>query len=808
MKPQTEPRQIISSAKGAVFQLNDSEIALRHLTQLVVIKQYSNPQLASIREIVSNAYDANLECEAKDGVKRPVDIKVTPDRVIIRDYGTGLSEQQMLDVKEGYGSITKSTKHDNQSLIGAKGIGRLAPLAVSKQYFVTSYHSSYKSTYCVFLNENSEIAISLWDQVDCAEPTGLEVTILCPNKNKDIRKHITDLVQDVYAVVEGSRHQINLNLEMCELTGELVWLDDYHIDSVVEEDFTVDLYSQRKMNSATYDFNTNVYVDLGGALYPVKGNGHVGSENYSDHLIDKSFDWRADSHNFEPMRNGGKRATLIIRVSPDYLVLNTSREAILNTEEEQKKLKVLVERAEAAVTPLYVEYVQKTIQAEYDKHKAKETAWLKLSYLFLAAKTANRTIAFIHCISNDIEISFDLGDGWTCTAFIGLFLSNQIYSVEVRDKHIELEPGGEFLSNDYYYLTNNHNFLRNLKSDSYKWGVSKVTPKATRRESEPKLTVETLLNNKLTVVFYFGYSTLSIKRLEKFFNVSLEDKPVVVIGNKSAVERVQLIHPLVNVLGEYKTDKPEPEPEDGQSITRTIPEVSILMRQLKQSTFTRNGETVYEDITSLLTPALLKEKIIYFDKDWDYKGVLAKNIPSKYLSNYHELAVFLSDNACDRVATLVAEGQCNWIKADSLDNELRKALYEDYGYLVNYIGHNEQFGRSAGAYCRRHVLSTIVEQGLGEYLPDLTRSLVSCSSKLVNAFAEASTGSFDCTEITAKLFAPYKGDYPLKYDAMLGPFLSPYWSYLTSNYTSSSSQEQIYKDIAFRLKAEGACIYK
>lgn len=808
MKPQTEPRQIISSAKGAVFQLNDSEIALRHLTQLVVTQQYSNPQLASIREIVSNAYDANLECEAKDGVKRPVDIKVTPDRVIIRDYGTGLSEQQMLDVKEGYGSITKSTKHDNQSLIGAKGIGRLAPLAVSKQYFVTSYHSGYKSIYCVYLNENSEIAISLWDQVDCSEPTGLEVTILCPNKNKDIRKHITDLVQDVYAVVEGSRHQINLNLDMCELTGELVWLNDYHIDSVVEEDFTVDLYSQRKLNSACPGFSTNVYVDLGGALYPVKGSRSALSELYKDHIIDKSYQWRSDDHKFEPIRGSGELATLIIRVSPDYLVLNTSREAILNQEEQQKKLQALVERAEAAAAILHTQYVQKTIQDEYNKLTDTETPWQKLYSLFLAAKRASRTMAYMSTNWDNSEISFDLGDDWTCTAFIGLFQSNQSYDVYLVDKHINLKFGGGNPATDYYFLTNYHNLLNGLKTDSYKWGVNKVVPKSTRRESEPRLTNETLLNNKLAVVYYSGYSNLSIKKLEKFFNVSLEDKPVAVLAQKSVFERVKLMHPLINVLGEYKTDKPESEPEDKEPPTRVMPEVSILMRQLKQSGFTRNGETVQEDITSLLTPALLKEKIIYFDKDWDYKGVLAKNIPSKYLSDYHELAVFLSDNACDRVTTLVAEGQCNWIKADSLDNELRKALYEDYGYLVNYIGHEAQYGRDAGAYCRRHVLSTIVEQGLGEYLPDLTRSLVNCSSKLINAFAEASLGGYDCAEITAKLFAPYKGDYPLKYDAMLGPFLSPYWNYLTSNYTSSSSQEQIYKDIAFRLKAEGACIYK
>jgi hypothetical protein len=808
MKPQIEPRQIISSAESTVFKLNNSDIALRHLTQLVVIKQYSDPQLASIREIVSNAYDANLECQAKDGVKRSVDIKVTPDRVIIRDYGTGLSEKQMLDVEDGYGSITKSTKHDSQDLIGAKGIGRLAPLAVSKQYFVTSYHSGYKSTYCVFLNENSEIAISLWDQVDCDEPTGLEVTILCPNKNKDLRRHITDLVQDVYAVVEGSRHQINLDLKMCELTGDLVWLNDYYIDSAVEEDFTVDLYSKRKLNSANPSFSTNIYVDLGGALYPVKGSRSAMSEFYKDHIIDKSYTWYSDDHNFEPMRGGGKLATLIIRVSPDYLVLNTSREAILNQEEQQKKLKALVERAEAATAILHTQYVQKTIQAEYNKLTDTETPWQKLHSLFLAAKRASRTLAYMSTNYDNSEISFNLGDGWTCSAFIGLFQSNQGYDVEVVDKHINLKFGGGNTARDYYFLTNSHYLLNGLKTDSYKWGVNKVVPKATRRESEPRLTNGALLNNKLAVVYYPGYSILSIKKLEKFFSISLKDKPVAVLTQKSVFERIKLMHPLVTVLGEYKTDKPDSEPEDRAPITREMPEVSILMRQLKQSIFTRNGQTVREDITAELTPALLNEKVIYFNKDWSgIEKHIANNVPSKYLTEYHELAVFLSDNAYDRVDKLVSKGDCNWVKADLLKDKLKTGLYKDYGYLVNYIGLGSDYGRDT-PFVRQKILNILVNKGLGEYLPDLTRSLAKCPDRLTEAFKQAASSPYDCAEANAKLFAPYKGEYTNSYKTMLGPLLSLYYDYLVDNYGSSESQEQIYADIAFRLKAENASIYK
>ena len=215
MKPQIQPRQIISNSESKKFKLHDSPVLLRHLTQLVVTQQYSNPALAAIREIVSNAYDANLEAQKQDGVERQVDIKVLPDRIIVRDYGFGLSQAWML---EEYISITKSTKHDDQDFIGAKGIGRLAPLALSKQYFVTSIHDGIKSTYCVYLNEDSEIAISEWDNETTDEPSGLEVTIIYPNNSSEY------LLDYVYHVVEGTRYKVNLDLSDYKHPKNPTWL--------------------------------------------------------------------------------------------------------------------------------------------------------------------------------------------------------------------------------------------------------------------------------------------------------------------------------------------------------------------------------------------------------------------------------------------------------------------------------------------------------------------------------------------------------------------------------------------------------
>lgn len=797
MKPLIEPRQIISSAKSTVFKLHNNATVMRHLTQLVVTNQYSNPQLASIREIVSNAYDANLEAQKQDGVERSVEITVAPDRVIVRDYGFGLSEDWMLD---GYASIANSTKHDDQDLIGAKGIGRLAPLAVSKQYFVTSYHAGVKSLYCIFLNESSEISISLWDQVESDKPSGLEVTILCPNKKRDAESHTKQIVCDVYAVAEGTRHKVNLDLEACKLEEKPIWLSDYKLGYVTQDDFTVDLYSKPKLSCS----RCYIYVDLGGAIYPAATRGY--SESWDEHCKPEETGYigKALAHNFDSLNNYNRPGAIIVRVSPDYLVLNTSREEILNTDEQNDKLNYLVERANEAVSELHAQYVQRAIQEEYDSVSTHGyTPYRRLYNLFLAAINANKELPRLVETSNE-TISVDLGDSWTASVDSDVFLNGEGYSVEVEGSNIKVSRK-KIDFNNYYYLTARHGHL-SLKTDEYKWGVYKITPKSDRRGRVTNLTPALLLKNQCYLVFYSGGYSLNISKLEKYFNADLKDKAIAVITSwtEDDLASISKMHPLIDVLGVYQpveAEKLEKEPA-----TRVMPEVSILMRQLKQSEFKRDKMTCTLETIKTITPEILNEKVIYFCDTWSSTGKLAANIPAKYLSNYSGLLAYVSENAYDRVTNLVKEGKCNWVAASTLDSELRTALYNDYGFLVNYVGFSS-YGSSA-AYTRRRIIDVIVNKGLGEYLPDLTRSLANCSQGLVAAFEVASNTEYNCKEITAKLFEPYIGEYKTTYQSMLGPLLSPYYDYFEYNYSRSGSQEQVFEAIAFKLKSEGATIYK
>ena len=819
MKPLIEQRPIISNTESKVFKLHNNSTVLRHLTQLVVTQQYSNPTLAAIREIVSNAYDANLEAEKEDGVKRAVNITLLEDRVIVRDYGFGLSHEWMMD---GYAAIANSTKHDDQDLIGAKGIGRLAPLAVSKQYFVTSYYCGTASTYCVFLNENSEIAISLWNQDSSNEPSGLEVTIICPNNGHNKKEHIEDLIKYVYTVTEGSRHQINLDLTAVQDEDDkLLWVNDYKTGSAVDDGFTVDLYSIQKL---THEASTQIFIDLGGALYPYKcqdkHNWYAYSEHLKNHtesyLQDLLTSYKPSSTDFSHLSiSKTVNCTLIIRVSPDYLMLNTSREAVLKTIEQLEKQSDLVDKALAAIEPVYAQLLQNAIQQDYNERVHNEDSVYYRLHNFYLSVISHRKSGYLH-LQNDHNMSFNLGDGWTCSTTTTEIITGDATQalIEVNDKQIIIKKANtQYYDYDnqygksYYYLAANNSYLQNvLTHQQHSWGVNKITPKSSSRRCFPVLDQRLMLQVNPTVVLVQDSSQPSLKQLEKFFNISLQYKSVLVVHTNAAThDRLVAFMPLFDYLGIYSSGK---EPTERTQTTRVIPEVSILLRQLKQSGVTRLGRSSTLSDEEI-TPALLQEKVIFFNKECDWKGKLAKNVPAKYLSNYHELAFYLTENAFDRVQQLVADGKCNWVEGADLDGELTDALYKDYGYLVNYMGSGPD-GYSDDPYKRRQALNAIVKMGLGEYLPDLTRSLANCSSKLITAFKVASSHStkLNIQSVTSELFAPYKGDYPCKYDALLGPFLSPYYNHFISNYSTDKTQELLCETIAFKLKADKANIYK
>lgn len=142
---------------------------------------YSNTQLAVVREISANALDANKEAHSTRRIEIKLPTQLNPT-FSVRDFGGGLSEEDVFGLYSKYG---KSTKRDSNNYIGAFGIGKFAPLSYGDNFTCISYHGGVKKTYNVFVNDDDDTKIAKLHEEPSNEPTGMIIEVAIADSDRE-----------------------------------------------------------------------------------------------------------------------------------------------------------------------------------------------------------------------------------------------------------------------------------------------------------------------------------------------------------------------------------------------------------------------------------------------------------------------------------------------------------------------------------------------------------------------------------------------------------------------------------------------
>lgn len=163
------------SLESRKFQVSvDSQLFMVLSSQI-----YSDRIMAPIRELCCNAYDSHVAA----GTDRKIDVHVPTanDAVFsVRDYGIGLSKDDVFNLYSSYGS---STKRDSNDQIGCLGLGSKSPLAYVNAYSVVSFYNGMRYEYVVQL-KNGEPYCDLIQESETDEPNGLLVSFFV--KTQDV----------------------------------------------------------------------------------------------------------------------------------------------------------------------------------------------------------------------------------------------------------------------------------------------------------------------------------------------------------------------------------------------------------------------------------------------------------------------------------------------------------------------------------------------------------------------------------------------------------------------------------------------
>jgi len=210
---------------------------------------YSDQILAVIREYSTNARDSHKEA----GITRPIEVTL-PNLMSpffkVRDYGVGLSADEVVNIYSKYGS---STKRESNDFNGMLGLGCKSALTYTNQFTVVSVKDGEKITVVIARSGNVPTLEIVDKQAGVNEPNGVEVQV--PVKPNDAR-----------SFEQKARHIYSF------------WADDSVLLNGKKPD-AINLKYVTSTIGTTTDIGHDVVV-MGGVPYPVQRKLFTGNRPY------------------------------------------------------------------------------------------------------------------------------------------------------------------------------------------------------------------------------------------------------------------------------------------------------------------------------------------------------------------------------------------------------------------------------------------------------------------------------------------------------------------------------------------------
>ncbi len=247
-----ENNNTVESTFGAGHRLG---IAATATAMRVLSKSlYSNPVHAVLREYACNAADAHTSIGCGD---KPIEVHLPTyqnQNLKIRDYGPGIPPEKVIPI---FATYFVSTKTEDNTQIGALGLGSKSAFAVADQMMVEIWHGGYYYCWNFYKDEKGFPTILEGKPTivePTTEPTGVLITI-----------PVSDVYEYEYAAQEIYRYFNPI---------PLVFKGKTRVNIIRPAIIT-------KFRTFYFESGNGTYVLMGNILYPVDAK-IKGLENYAD----------------------------------------------------------------------------------------------------------------------------------------------------------------------------------------------------------------------------------------------------------------------------------------------------------------------------------------------------------------------------------------------------------------------------------------------------------------------------------------------------------------------------------------------
>lgn len=201
---------------------------------------YQDKYGSTVRELSANALDIHKQCGIID---KPFDIHVPSTftgKFIIRDYGCGLSKENILKF---FGQLFCSSKDKENDSVGFFGIGCKSPFTVTDDFLVVSVHEGVRTEYAFSRENKGTPRCIVLSSKPTDEPSGISIII----DSGETEEWLTAIRNQL--IMFPTKPNVYMD-------GELI---------------SVDYPKLTKFGNAFYGTGLpkQVYINQGGVIYPV-----------------------------------------------------------------------------------------------------------------------------------------------------------------------------------------------------------------------------------------------------------------------------------------------------------------------------------------------------------------------------------------------------------------------------------------------------------------------------------------------------------------------------------------------------------
>lgn len=243
-----------------------NDAALMHIFSATL---YTYPKLATVREIICNAWDAHIAAGITD---RPIEVNVQEGRVSVRDFGYGIAHAKIGEI---YGTYGNSTKRDDSTVTGGFGLGSKAPFAYTDNFEVISHHVGQKTIYRVSkssMEKGGKPTINKIVDMPTQE-TGMQVSfsLIKESDTGDFLSLIREVIQfgEIPVKLNGTRVTLELPISQsksgylinnmrCTIKGRAKLRYGNVVYPIPEHDVYADLYRKVLLDMESLWHHTNI----------------------------------------------------------------------------------------------------------------------------------------------------------------------------------------------------------------------------------------------------------------------------------------------------------------------------------------------------------------------------------------------------------------------------------------------------------------------------------------------------------------------------------------------------------------------